>query len=79
MGCRTLTPDHQYYLSNRAVSAYGADQEAVMFYPRNPEHDRDRSANAEITHAQLGIQIARLRESVRHWCRWFTQRKPAER
>ena len=50
-----------------------------MFYPPNPEHDRDRSANSEITRAQLGIQWARLRESIRHWYRWLTRRKPAER
>jgi hypothetical protein len=79
MGCRTLAPDHQYHTSNGAVSVYGADQEAVMFYPSNPEHDRDRYANAEITRAQLSIQMARLRETIRHWYRWLTQRKPAER
>ena len=74
-----MTVSHQYYASNGAVSAYGTDQEAVMFYPPNPEQDRDRSTNAQITRAQLGIQSARLRESIRHWYQWLTRRKPAER
>jgi hypothetical protein len=50
-----------------------------MFYPLNPEQDRDRYANAEITRVQLGIQWARLSDSIRHWHRWLARRKPAER
>jgi hypothetical protein len=50
-----------------------------MFYPPNPEQDRDRRSNSEITRAQLGIQMAKLRESMRRWYRWLTGRKPAER
>jgi hypothetical protein len=40
-----------------------------MFYPPNPEQGRDRRANSEITRAQLGIQMAKLRESIRPWYR----------
>ena len=79
MGCRTLAQDHQYYANSGAVSVYGADQEAVMFYERNPEQDSDRSANAEITRAQLSIRWARLRESMRHWYRWLARGEPAGR
>ena len=54
----------------RAVTADGADQEAVMFGPSlNPQGDRDRRANAQITRAQLRVQGAKLRASVRHWYR----------
>jgi hypothetical protein len=45
----------------------------------NPEHDRDRRVNAEITRAQLVIQMAKSRESIRRWYRWLTGRTPAER
>jgi hypothetical protein len=37
----------------------------------NPEHDSDRRANAQITRAQLRIQGAKLRTSVRHWYQWL--------
>ena len=45
----------------------------------NPENDYARRVNAEITRAQLGIQMAKLRKSMRHWYRWLTGRTPAER
>jgi hypothetical protein len=51
----------------------------MIYLPPNPEHDRDRRANSEITRAQLGIQMAKLRESIPHWYRWLTGRTPAER
>ena len=44
----------------------------------NPQGDRDRYENSKITRAQLGVQMAKLRESIRHWYRWLTRRKPAE-
>jgi hypothetical protein len=43
-----------------------------MFGPSlNPQGDRDRRANAQITRAQLRVQGAKLRASVRHWYRWL--------
>ncbi len=51
----------------------------MIYLPPNPENDRARRVNAEITRAQLGIKMARLRESTRHWCRRVTGRAPAER
>ena len=42
-----------------------------MFEQPNPQRDRDRRTNAEITRAQLRIQRAKLRESLRHWYRWL--------
>jgi hypothetical protein len=50
-----------------------------MFYPKNPERDRDRNTNAAITRAQLRIQWAKARESTRHWYQWLTRQKPTER
>jgi len=43
----------------------------IPYQPPNPERDRDRRANAQITRAQLRIQGAKLRASVRHWYRWL--------
>jgi hypothetical protein len=74
---------------NRVVTAYGADQEAVLFQPPMPQHDmrqaeqasRERYARAErnaARNAELGIQKPRMRESIRHWFRWLTRRKPAD-
>jgi hypothetical protein len=41
-----------------------------MFGPSlNPQGDRDRRANAQITRAQLRVQGAKMRASVRHWYR----------
>jgi hypothetical protein len=68
---------------------FGEDQEAVLF-PGTPQRDfrqaeqasRDEHArmeNAAARRAQLGIQRPKLRESIRHWYRWLTRRKPAER
>jgi hypothetical protein len=54
-------------------------QEAVMFEPSNPQRDHDRYENSKITRAQLGIQMAKLRVSIRHWYRRLTGREPAER
>jgi len=50
-----------------------------MFYPPNPEQDRDRYTNSEITRAQLGIRWAKLRESIRHWYQWLTGQTSAKR
>ena len=50
-----------------------------MYEQPNPQRDRDRYTNAAITRAQLRIQTDKLRESIRHWYRWLTRRKPAER
>jgi len=44
-----------------------------MFEQPNPQQDRDRYTNAAITRAQLRIQTARLRESIRHWYRWLVR------
>jgi hypothetical protein len=44
-----------------------------MFYPPNPEQNRDRSANAAITRAQLRIQMAKLRKGIRHSYRWLVR------
>ena len=38
----------------------------MIYLPPNPENDHARSVNAEITRAQLRIQMARLRKSTRH-------------
>jgi hypothetical protein len=54
-----------------------------------PQHDmrqaeqasRERYARAErnaARNAELGIQKPRMRESIRHWFRWLTRRKPAD-
>jgi hypothetical protein len=43
----------------------------IPYQSPNPQRDRDRRANAEITRAQLRIQGAKLRASVRHWYRWL--------
>jgi len=37
----------------------------------NPQGDRDRRANAQLTRDQLRVQGAKLRASVRHWYRWL--------
>ena len=50
-----------------------------MFVQRNSKRNRDRYTNAEITREQLGVQGAKLRESIHHWYRWLTRRKSAER
>jgi hypothetical protein len=61
-----------------------------MFVPPTPQHDfrqaeqasRDQHARLESAasrRAQLGIQKPRLRERMRHWYRWLTRRKPAQR
>jgi len=50
-----------------------------MFEQPNPQRDRDRRTNSQVTRAQLGVQMAKARESIRHWYRWLTRRKPAER
>ena len=43
-----------------------------MFGPSlNPQGNRDRRANAEITRAQLRVQGAKARASARHWYRWL--------
>ena len=43
-----------------------------MFGPSlNPQGDRDRRANAELTRAQLRVRGAKLRASARHWYRWL--------
>ena len=79
MGCRdgeiiSTTP------AATPVRAYGADQEAVMYNAfRNSKRNRDRDTNAELTREQLGVQEAKLRESIRHWYRRLTRRKSAER
>jgi hypothetical protein len=63
---------------------------AVMFGSQTPQQDfrqaeqasRDQYARLEgiaSRRAQLGIQRPKLRESIRHWYRWLTRRKPAER
>jgi hypothetical protein len=49
---------------------------------RAEQEGRERYASlqsAAARRAQLGIQRPRLRESIRHWFRWLTRRKPAER
>ena len=46
---------------------------------RNSKRNRDRDTNAELTREQLGVQEAKLRESIRHWYRRLTRRKSAER
>jgi hypothetical protein len=51
----------------------------MIYLPPNPENDHARRVNAEITRAQLRIQMARLRKSTGHWYRWLTGRTPAER
>jgi hypothetical protein len=50
-----------------------------MFPQRNSKRNRDRYTNAEITRAQLGVQAAKLRESIRHWYQRLTRRKSADR
>jgi hypothetical protein len=43
-----------------------------MFGPSlNPQGDRDRRANAELTRAQLRVRGAKLRAGARHWYRWL--------
>jgi hypothetical protein len=42
---------------------------------------RERYASLESTaarRAQLGMQRPKFGESIRHWYRWLTRRKPAE-
>lgn len=51
----------------------------MVYLPPNPEQDRDRRANAEITRAQLGIRMAKSRESICRWYRRLTGRTPTER
>src|SRR5260370_29859571 len=65
--------------------------EAVLFSPPPPSQrdfrqaellSRERYTDLERTfarRAQLGIQRPKLRESIRHWYRRLTRRKPAER
>ena len=66
----------------------GADQEAAMYpTPQRDIHNaeqlgRERYKDLERTsahRAELGIQKPKLRESIRHWYRRLTGRKPAER
>jgi hypothetical protein len=49
-----------------------------MYWRGNPKQDHDRSANAELTREQLGVQERKLRESIRRWYRRLTRREPAE-
>jgi hypothetical protein len=50
-----------------------------MYVPPNPQRDRDRSANATITRAQLRVQWAKMRKSIPHWYRRLTGQKPVGR
>jgi hypothetical protein len=49
----------------------GAEQQSREKYARSESNAARR--------AELGIQRPKLRETIRHWYRWITRRKPAER
>ena len=50
-------------------------------FRRLEQASRDRYERLQSTAAgkdRLGIQKPKLRETIRHWYRWLTLRKPAE-
>ena len=84
-----LRSRHQHCTQcNRVVRfCYGAEQEAVV-YGQNVQQDLGRAKqvsderyadlkDAAARRTQLGIQRPKLRETLRHWRRRFTRRKPA--